>query len=173
MSEPLRQPTLEQLQCDFLKLLPRIQRHAEISFRQVRCAHQKDEYLAEVTALAWHWYVRLRRQGKDPAQFPSVLAGYAVKAARCDRRLCGEERARDAMSPRAQKRHGFSVGSLPSYSSLSGNVWDEALVDNAETPVLDQVCWRCDFPRWRLSHSQRDRKIIDALLVGERTLDVA
>jgi hypothetical protein len=77
------------------------------------------------------------------------------------------------MSPRAQKRHGFSVESLPAFSSLNGNVWDEALQDNAATPVLDQVCWRCDFPRWRLSHSSRDRKIIDALLVGERTLDVA
>ena len=173
MSVPLCQPALEQLQSDFLKLLPRIQRHAAISFRQVRCAQQKDEYLAEVTAMAWQSYVRLRQQGKDPAQFPSVLASYAVKAARSYRRLCGEERSRDALSPRAQRRHGFAVESLPAFSSLHGNVWDEALQDNAATPVLDQVCWRCDFPQWRLSHSSRDRKIIDALLVGERTLDVA
>jgi hypothetical protein len=47
------------------------------------------------------------------------------------------------------------------------------LVDNARSPVVEQVCFRCDFPNWRASRTERDRRIIDELLAGERTRDVA
>lgn len=173
MSTPLEQPALERLQSDFLKLLPRIQLHAKICSRHLACSHQKAEFIAEVIALTWLWFTRLRAQGKDPDQYPSVLATYAARAAGSGRRLCGQEKAKDALSPRAQKRHGFSVESLPSYSSLNGNVWDEALQDNMTTPVPEQVSFRCDFPEWRRTRTERDRRIIDTMMSGERTLAIA
>jgi len=173
MSVPHCQPALEQLQSDFLKLLPRLQLHAKICSRHLACSHQKAEFIAEVIALSWLWFTRLRAQGKDPAQFPSVLATFAARAAGSGRRLCGQEKAKDALSPRAQKRHGFAVSSLPSFSSLNGNVWDEALQDNMTTPVPEQVSFRCDFPEWRRSRTERDRRIIDTMMSGERTLAVA
>ena len=173
MGAPYRQTITCQLQLDFLKLLPRIHLHAKISFRHVLCAHQKEEAIAETVALAWKWYVRLRERGKDPSLFPSVLASYAARATHSGRRLCGQERAKDALSSVAQKRHGFVVGDFPSRSTLGGNVWDEALHDNSQSPVLDQVSFRCDFPDWRKSRTGRDRRVIDALMVGERPLAVA
>lgn len=173
MSVPLCQPALEQLQSDFLKLLPRLQLHAKIYARHLACYHQKAEFIAEVITLSWLWFTRLRAQGKDPAQFPSVLATYAARAAGSGRRLCGQEKAKDALSPRAQKRHGFAVSSLPSFSSLNGNVWDEALQDNMTTPAPEQVGFRCEFPEWRRSRTERDRRIIDTMMSGERPLTVA
>src|SRR5262249_50448364 len=50
---------------------------------------------------------------------------------------------------------------------------EERLRDNRQTPVPEQVCFRLDFPAWVGSRSERDRRIIDDLLQGERTLDVA
>ena len=37
----------------------------------------------------------------------------------------------------------------------------------------EQVCFRLDFPAWRASRTERDRRILDDLMVGERTLEVA
>jgi hypothetical protein len=39
--------------------------------------------------------------------------------------------------------------------------------------VPEQVSFRIDFPAWRLTPSDRDRRLIDDLMLGERTLDVA
>jgi len=44
---------------------------------------------------------------------------------------------------------------------------------NTQTPVPDQVAFRIDFPRWRGTRSERDRRVIDALLAGGRTRDVS
>ena len=83
------------------------------------------------------------------------------------------DRAKDVLSPQARRRHGFAVGKLPDCSSLGGNVFDEALRDNAQTPPDEQVCFRIDFPAWRAGRTERDRRLLDDLMVGERTSDVA
>ena len=163
----------DSVQAGFLALLPRIRLHAQVFFRHLKCAHKKEEAVAEAVALAWLWYVRLTRRGKDASRFVTALAGFAARAARSGRRLCGQERARDVLSPAAQRRHGFAVGRLPDVSTLDGNPWDEALIDNTQSPIPDQACFRCDFPAWRGSRTDRDRRVIDALLRGERTQDVA
>ncbi len=157
----------------FLALLPRILLHARVYFRDLKCPHQKDDALAEVIALAWKWYVRLKERGKDAAEFPSVLAAFAVRRVRGGRRLCGKERSKDVLTRSAQVRHGFTVTPLPSGSRLDDNVFDQALRDNMQTPVPDQVCFRCDFPRWQGTRSDRDRRLIDDLMIGGRTGEVA
>ena len=50
---------------------------------------------------------------------------------------------------------------------------EEILQDNHQTPVPDQVTFRQDFPAWRLTRCERDRRLVDDLMVGERTLDVS
>jgi len=97
------------LQERFLAIRPRILVHARIYFRHVRCGGRKADAIAETVALAWKWFVRLARRGKDARRFPSVLASFAARAVRSGRRLCGQERVRDVLSPVAQQRHGFSV----------------------------------------------------------------
>src|SRR5262249_39805874 len=68
---------------------------------------------------------------------------------------------------------GFAVCSLPARSSLFGNVFDEALRDNARTPPDEQAAFRADWPAWLATRSERDRRLIVDLALGERTLDAA
>jgi hypothetical protein len=161
------------LQAAFLAILPRVLKHAHFHFRDLRCLHRQDDAVAETVALAWKCFRRLARRGKDASRFPVAFANYAARAARNGRRLCGQEKARDALSPLAQQRRGFAVQSLPMASSMNGNLFDEALAHNTQTPVPDQVGFRLDFPAWRLQRCERDRRLIDELMIGERTLDVA
>jgi hypothetical protein len=169
---PSRLP-LSALHTRFLQILPRIERHGRIAFRDVRCPHRKEEALQEMRALAWRWFVRLVKKGKDPAKFPSALAVFAARRVRSGRLLCRHEKSRDAMSPRAQRMHSFTLEALHQANSLSGAPYAEALRDNSRTPPPDQVAFRHDFPAWRRTRSERDRRIIDALMVGDRGLDIA
>jgi len=157
----------------FLTILPRIELHGQVVFRTVRCPHRKEELIAEMTALTWLWFIRLVQQGKDPTRFASALAGYAATAVRAGRRLCGIERAKDVLSSRAQHRQGFNVLSLPQASTLACTPLDEALHDNRRSSVPDQVCFRIDFPSWLGTRTERDRRVIQDLMLGERALDVA
>src|SRR4051794_24005508 len=106
------------LQARFLRLLPRIERHGQITFRHLRCLDQKEEAIAEMVALCWKWFVRLARRGKAPERFPGALATFAARAVRSGRRACGQEPARDVLSAQAQRRHRFVVRSLPAKQSL-------------------------------------------------------
>src|SRR5262249_46188368 len=142
--------------------------------------------ICELVGLCWLWFVRLVMKGVDPLRFPSALADFAARAVKAGRRLCGKHKGKDVMNPMAQRRHDFVVEALPAstrrshesrYSVPLGqqgqDVLEESLHDNAQTPVPEQVCFRLDFPAWVGSRSERDRRIIDDLMLGERTLDVA
>jgi hypothetical protein len=156
-----------------LTILARIKNHAAIYFRHIKCHGRRADCIAEAIALAWKWFVRLAEKGKDATRFPSVLASYAARAVRSGRRLCGQERAKDVLSTVAQQRHGFCVGKLPDFSTESVNPLAEALTDNTVSPVPEQVQFRCDFPGWRRTHHRRDRRLIHAMMLGHRTMDLA
>jgi hypothetical protein len=162
----------DQLHAAFLTILPRIELHGRVYFRHKK-GDKRDEAIAEMVALAWKSFVNCVRNGKNPLDFPMALARRAAQGVHNGRRLCGQEKIKDVLSPRAQQQHNFTVVSLPEGSSLNGNVFDEALIDNTQTPPPDQVAFRLDFPAWRLSRCDRDRRVIDDLMVGERTMDVA
>jgi hypothetical protein len=165
--------TLAQLQARFLAVMPRIEMHARIYFRHLKCPHQRDEALAECLALAWVWFIRLVRRGKNPEAFISVLAGFAARAVSSGRRLCGQEKVNEVLSPVAQRRHGFTVQRLHPSGGPPGNSWDDAVRDNTQAPVPNQVIFRVEFPIWRSRRTKRDRRIIDRLLLGEQTGAVA
>jgi len=166
-------PSLASLQAHFLAVLPRIEQHARVYFRHLRCSHARADAIAETIALCWAWYLRAIRQGKDVHEFISALATYAVRHVRRGRKLCGQERAKDALSPSAQTRHSFTVSKFPDGSNLNGNVFDEALRDNTQTEVPDQAHFRCEMPRWLTSLGERKRRIALDLMIGERTGAVA
>jgi hypothetical protein len=166
-------PSLEALHQGFLSILPRIELHAHVFFRHLRCHHKKEDAVQEVVAISWKWYVRATEKGKDVHEFVSTLAGYAARHVKSGRKLCTQDRAGDVISPLAQQRKGFVVASLPDGSSLDGNVLDVALHDNTRSPVPDQVCFRIDFPAWLNTLSERDMRVVEDLMAGERTLDVA
>jgi hypothetical protein len=170
----------------FLLLLPRIVTHAQVFFRGIRCPVQKEDKVQECVALGWQWFLRLTEQGKDVFDFPMAFASLVARAVKCGRRLCGQERSGDVLSFVAQAKHGFRVERLPAttrspqehlYADPHGqallDAFEERLRDNTQTPVPDQVTFRIDFPVWRCTRSERDRRVIDALMAGGRTKDVS
>jgi hypothetical protein len=164
---------LRRLQRTFLTILPRIVLHGRVCFCHLKCADRREDAIAEMVGLAWQWFLRLAQSGKDTTRFSATLARYAGRAVRSGRRLCGRERARDAMSSVAKQRHNFRISPLLAGNSLCGNVFDEALHDNTQTPVPDQVGFRVDFPCWRRSRCERDRRLIDDLMTGDSTFTAA
>ena len=169
----------------FLVLLPRIELHARVYFRFMKL-DRKEDAVAEAVALAWHWFLRLTARGKDVTPFVSALASYAARAVLSGRRLCGQLPARDVLSEAAQRRHGFTVQALPQstrhpfeevYASVQGqrhiDALEEMLRDNTVTPPPDQAAFRIDFAAWRRTRTERDRRLMADLMVGERTSQVA
>jgi hypothetical protein len=132
-------PNPDPLHERFLAILPRIEQHGRCYFRHVRCPAQREELLAELRGLCWLWFVRLVRRGKDVLNFVSALAAYAARAVHSGRRVCGHERKQEVLSPVAQRLHGFAVGKLPDFSTLTGSPLEEALQDNTASPVPEQV----------------------------------
>jgi hypothetical protein len=170
----------------FLAMLPKIHSHARIFFRDVRCPTQKAEKIAETVALAWKWHRSLAARGKDATSFPVAFAFMVAKAVKSGRRVCGQEKARDVMSPVAQRRHSFKIEPLPSSTARSiedlwGDVrgqqkqdaFEERLQENTVTPVPDQVAFRLDFASWQATLSTRERGIIQAMVRDERTKDMS
>jgi hypothetical protein len=160
-------------QTRFLQLLPRIRQHGQVYFRDIKCPTTKEEMIAEMLALCWKWFIRLLDRGKDPAEFPSALATFAARAVKSGRRLCGQEKPKDVLSPHAQQAHHFQVFKLPRFMGLTSTPFQDALIANTQTPPDEQAAFRIDFPRWLSSLDQHRRRIAEDLLMGERTLDVA
>jgi hypothetical protein len=72
----------------------------------------------------------------------------------------------------AQQRRGFSLDSLNS-DGREPNIWVEALTDNRQTPVPDQVAFRLDFPAWLGVLKRRDQKLVKFLAVGNTPAEAA
>lgn len=164
---------LNQIQASFLAVLPAIERRARFAFRDVKCWHRKEEAVQETVALSWCWFRRLVEKGKNPSAFPVTLAGFASRQVKCGRGVCGKERIKDALSPSAQQQRGFTVGPLPSFSTLSNNPLQEALIDNTQSPVPDQVIFRVDFPAWLFRLGDRDSRIVEEMMLRAKTSDLA
>lgn len=169
----------------FLALLPRLQTHARIYFRGVRCPVAREEAIQETLALAWQWYVRLTERGKDACAFPMVFAALVARAVKSGRRVCGQD-SRDVLSRLAQKRHGFRVEPLPaatraSHEHLCGSVtgqrqqdaFEERLRDDTRTPVPDQAAFRLDWPCFLQTLSRRDRDLVNFLALGHQATHAA
>jgi FixJ family two-component response regulator len=89
------------------------------------------------------------------------------------------------MSAAAKRRHGFRIEELlpPSvaYEKLKSeplgqrllDAFEERLRDNTQTPVIDQVVFRLDFRDWLGTLSTRNRQVVDQLMAGEGTGEVA
>jgi hypothetical protein len=152
---------------------PAVERHARVYFRHLRCPHAREEAVAEAVALAWAWHLRLARRGRDAGLFPRALAAFAARAVASGRRLCGQERAGDVLSPRARRRRGFAVCTLPAAGPPSANPFAEALADNTRSPVPDQAAFRLDFPAWLGTLGARGRGIAEGMALGRGTWELA
>jgi DNA-directed RNA polymerase specialized sigma24 family protein len=159
------------LQQTFLKLLPTIESVARLRCRRVSCANRREDCIGEIVAVAWKWHVRLAERGRDCSQFVVTFAHLAVRAVMSGRRLCGQERVHDVMSPSCRRRHGFGVARFD--GSIWSDVFADALADNTHSPVPVQVQFRGNFAAWVSRMPARQQQVLTALAVGERTQDVA
>jgi len=167
--------SLAHLQASFLELLPRIETHARVVFRHLRCAHRQDDAVQEMRALAWKWLTRLAQRSKDVSDFPAMFVTLLARAVNSGRRLAGMSKAKDVLNPFTQRREGFRVKSLSVYShgQSTQDVLDEVLHDNTHTPVPDQAQFRLDFRAWLTTLTPRERRLIRAMLLNERTSDLS
>jgi hypothetical protein len=176
----------EALQTHFLQILPRIETHAQVRFGFLRCPGRRDDAIAETIAVAWRWFRRLVEQGKDVDNFVMVLADYAVRHVRNGRKLCGQEKARDVLSSRAQRLKGFTLERLPSsllrihnalYSDPHArdlvDTFEERLRDKTQSPVPDQATFRIDYPAWLSQLGQRNREIAEDMALDHGTQELA
>jgi len=166
-------PRRKSVHAAFLRILPRIVVHANFCFRGERNAERREEAVAETVALAWKWYLDLVKRGKDVTRFESTFANFVARAVRSGRRICGQLASGDIMSPFTQRRHQFAVHRLPDFSTLSSNSFSEALADNTVTPPDEQAAFRLDFASWLGTRTDRDRRLVEDLMIGEQTGDVA
>ena len=160
-------------------LLPRLQQHGQIYFRDLKCPGQKQDAIQEMLALAWKWLLRLHERGKDITCFPMVFVYLVARAVQNGRKLCGQASAKDVLNPSAQRRHDFTVEALPSstcralddiYAIVRGqqalDAYEDRLRDNTVTPPPEAAAFRIDFPRFLRELSERDRQMAMFLSLG-------
>ena len=150
----------------FLAVLTLIENHARSHFRDIGCADTRDDLIAESIALSWKWFLRLAERGKDATAFPVVLASFAVRAARNGRRVCGLDKAKDVLSERAQKRHGFTITRLDRRGHHMSDAFIERFEDDTRTPVADQAAFRIDWPEFFQALPDRKQRIAEFLSLG-------
>jgi len=164
---------IEHMQTVFVDALTRILRIARFRFRHLRCSDSREDAICETVALCWIWYSTLIRKGRKPDEFIGALARYGARAVSSGRRACGQERANDVLSRRCQQRRQLQVYSLPNVFIPHENVFEDALCDNTQTPVPDQVQFRCDFPTWEQRLPLAKQRLVRGLALGHRTKDLA
>jgi hypothetical protein len=177
---------IENLHAAFLEIHLRIELHAKISFRHLRCPGRKADAVQETLAVAWQWFLKAVEKGKDVNEFVSALASYAVRHVRSGRRLVCSEKAKDVLSALAQQRHHFKVEPLNCstrrdhetlYADPHGqdelDGYEERLRDNTVTPPPDAAAFRIDFPAWLSQLGPRNREIAQDMAMDLATQELA
>jgi hypothetical protein len=155
----------------FLGMLPQITRYAQAAFRHLD-AECRDDLIEEVIANAMIAYVRLVELGKADLGYPTVMARFAIAQIRDGRRVGCRLNIRDVASSYAQRKKHLVVERLDRFDEAEGS-WREAVVEDHQTPIADQVAFRVDFPRWLATFNRRDRRIAELLAAGHKTGEVA
>ncbi len=155
----------------FLALLPVILNYVRPAFRELG-PEAKAEAVQEAVANALVAYARLVEQGRESVAFATVLARFAIAQVRAGRHVGGRLNAQDISSNYCQQKKRIRLGQLDRFDPVE-NCWQETIVEDRRTPILDQVCFRIDFPAWLDSLPPRDRKIAQCLAEGLSTTEVA
>ena len=152
---------------DFVLLIPVIREHARFSFRKNR-PEEKEELIEECLANAFRAYVRLMELGKEAMIYPTVLAKYAVRQVRSGRKVGGCLNSNDILSRYAQLRRNITIKRLDRYDPEE-KAWKEAVIEDPETPIPEQVAFRVDFPTWLKQYQAPKRRVAEALALGYTT----
>jgi DNA-directed RNA polymerase specialized sigma24 family protein len=158
-------------QAEFLRLVPRIRRYAEMRFRHVNPA-DRDDAVQEVIARALLQFLRLWELGKADLIYAGPLARYAVAQVRGGRRVGGRLNIRDVSSTYCRARKGVSLESLDRCDDAS-DCWQEVLVEDRQATPADVAAARIDVREWLRSLPRRNRRLAERLATGESTSGAA
>jgi hypothetical protein len=162
---------IEFVQRQFLAMLPKIRRQAEVAFRNWR-AESRDEFVAEAIAIAYRIWVRLVEQGREQIARPTPLAQYALRRVRTGRCLGCRQNSRDVLSESARRTHGITVERIDRPAGRSGT-WHQLLVEDHRAGPAETAAARLDLAAWLRTLSKRNRRIAKALALGNTTSAVA
>ena len=169
---PLSQlATSRRWQDNFVSILGAIQNHASVRFRRMR-SEAKAEATAEAIASACVSYRKLSRQKKLARVFPGNIATFAVQAVKGGRHVGGHQNCRCVLNSLTHKKKGIVVGSLSPFDPHEGS-WKDLAVESRKVSPADTACFRLDFQSWLKRWPRRHRQIINALMAGSSTTEVA
>ena len=149
---------------DFLGILPVVTKYACLLFRNWPPSDREDA-IAETVARAFVTFISLKHQGRNPFEFPSKIAVRSVQRVRDGRHVGQAANSRDLLSRKSRLQREIDVQRV--------GEWQDALVDNTQTPIPDQVSFRCDFPAWLSTLTRRDCRIALRLARGDSPSEVA
>ena len=155
----------------FLEMFPTLCKAIQRGFRRLH-GERREEAIQEAVANAFVAFSRLVDLGRMHFAFPSVLARFAVAQVRDGRRVGGVLNVRDVSSEYAQQRKQHSLQRLDLFNRHAAQ-WCEVIVEDYQTPIPDQVCFRIDFPEWLSRLRSRDRRVAEALADGDSTGEIA
>ena len=155
----------------FLALLPQIRQQAMFAFRGLR-AEAREELTEEVVANAFCAFAQLVRRGKAALAYATPLAQFAIRQVRAGRRVGGRLNVHDIMSPHARCAHSLTIERLEQRDDRTG-AWNQLLVEDHRAGPAETAAARIDVAAWFRALPKRNRRIAQALALGEQTAAVA
>ena len=155
----------------FLAMLPSIREQANYAFRRMR-PEAKEDAVEEVVCATCATFARLVAQGKAHVASPSALTRFAVRQYRSGRRLGCKLNVKDVSSDHCRLQKHITLDRLDRRDRETGE-WEEVLIEDHRAGPAATAAARIDVQEWFRRMRSRDRRIAQALAVGERTLDVA
>jgi hypothetical protein len=158
-------------QLGFLQILPAVQTHAKIRFRQLP-AERREEAVEEAIAAACVNYQLAATQGKLDVVSAGPLADFAVRHVKTGRHVGGhQDAAKDVISPACRRRRRVTVRSID--VAYENNGWKMIAIADRRASIPDVAALRIDFSEWLKTLTRRDRRIVNVLAQGHRTMEVA
>lgn len=156
---------------NFMAMLPAIETHAKIAFRQL-AAEAREEAIQETVCNACCTYARLVELNKTDLAFPSALARFGVAQVKDGREVGGKLNCRDVSSDYCQQKKNLLVERLDRFDSEQ-DAWEEILVEDRHAGPAETAITRIDFSSWLQLLPHRLRKIAAFLAKGEATKNAA
>lgn len=155
----------------FEAMLPAIRAQARFAFRKL-APEAKADAIEEVLANCCCAYARLVEREIEHVANPSALTRYAVRQFREGRRVGNRLNVCDVSSEYCRRRKRISLERLDKLDRKTGT-WNQVLVEDRHVGPADTAAARIDVGAWFGRMRTKERRIAQALAVGERTKDVA
>jgi hypothetical protein len=155
----------------FLELLPKIRSRIEFAFRGLP-RQTREDLIEEAVIDSFVAFMRLAELEKLDVALPTPLANYAVKRTLAGRRIGAKLNVHDLTSPYAQKLTGVRIARLDHYDRQE-HAWKEILLEDKSAGPAEVAMTKIDFEDWFGRLPRRARKIVERLLLGDRTSELA